>query len=261
MNLHQRLAPFRHCIAVSLLVLTPTLVGAGEAPPPANDLPPSETAPQELRIEQPPAGIKLAWPIYRPVKYLEIKPYGIHLLGTASVSDWMMRESYDLIFQMVSALRNAEDRAKFTGHQAFVITDADPALPGTAGQRNGGSKGRSLFNEALVCTEAVDTIRPDHAPEYRGWNTPVHEFGHAIEFMLGLQRRSDALFSKHARNYNPKVAREYFAWAVEAWFESSKATKSRDAMPDWQRDYLSTIFSAENKWKPDNSPRAGRDAK
>lgn len=214
---------------------------------------------KDLPIESPPPGLQPVWRIYRPVKYLKIEPYNIHVLGTATVSDWMMRESHLLITNMVAALTRAEDREKLAGHQAFLITDADPALPGTTGQRNGGGKGRSLFNEELVCREAVDTIRPTLAPAYRGWNTPVHEFGHSIEFALGLQARSDALFSKHVKNYNPKVAREYFAWAVEAWFESASHSKGRGAMPKWQYDYLATVFSAANTWKPDNTPRAGRD--
>jgi hypothetical protein len=37
---------------------------------------------------------------------------------------------------------------------------------------------------------------------------------------------------------------------------SSGNPKGREGMPDWQSSYLSTIFSADNKWTPDNTPRA-----
>ncbi|MCX6907372.1 MAG: hypothetical protein NTY01_04945 [Verrucomicrobia bacterium] len=206
-------------------------------------------------IQKPPETIRPAWVIYPPAKYLRIDPYNVHLLGSATVSDWMMRESYNLIYNMLGALKNPEDRAKFSGHKAHLITNADPPLPRTKSQRNGGGKGVSLFDEDIVCTEAGDTMYPDRKPVYRGWDTPVHEFGHSIEYALGLQSRSDTVFSEHVKNYDPKLAREYFAWSVGEWFESTRNAKGRKAMPDWQYDYLSTIFSAKNKWKPDNSPR------
>ena len=201
-------------------------------------------------IQTPPFGVQNKWPFYEPTKYLKIESFNIHILGTPSASDWMMRESYFLIRNMVAALKRPEDREKFSGHQAFLITDDDPALPGTREQRNTGGHGFSLFNEDLVCTKAVDTLYPNAKPVFRAWDTPVHEFGHAIEETLKLQSKSDAVFSQQVQNYNPKVAREYFAWAVQAWFASSGEAHGRNTMPDWQFKYLSTIFAVENKWTP-----------
>jgi len=197
-----------------------------------------------------PFGVQTMWRFYPAAKYEKIEAYTIHVLGTPSVSDWMMRESCCVISNMVAALKRAEDRGKFSGHQAFLITDADPALPGTRGHRNTGGHGFSLFNEVLVCAEAVDTLYPDCKPQFRAWDTPVHEFGHAIEETLGLQSNSDTVFSKHVEDYNPKIAREYFAWAVQSWFSSSSGGPDRNALPTWELEYLSSVFSAENKWKP-----------
>ena len=206
-----------------------------------------------LVIQAPPEGVHTTWMFYKPVKYLKIEEFNIHVLGTESVSDWMMRESHELIYKMVAALKRPEYRAAFSGHQAILITNADPDLTtvgSVPGHRNTGIRGASLFNEVLVCAEAVDTIRPDHKPEFREWNTPVHEFGHAIEHTLRLEGRSDEMFSRNSPNYNPKMKREYFAWAVENWFASTQHGATRKSMPDWQFDYLSTIFSVDNKWVP-----------
>jgi len=150
----------------------------------------------------------------------------------------MMKESYVLISNMVAALKHPEDQRRFRGHQAFIITDVDPDLTqigSIPGHRNTGGNGFSLFNEALVCTKAVDTIRPNNPPEYRGWNTPVHEFGHSIEITLGLQSRSNTLFKEKVKSYNSKNAREYFAWATQKWFGCDHVPgRGRAAMPDWE---------------------------
>jgi hypothetical protein len=211
------------------------------------------------RIGKPPAGAQTIWLFYKPTQYLYIDELKIHVFGTATVSEWMMRESYVLIKNMVSALKQPENRQKFAGHQAFLITDSDPDLTkigSVPGHRNTGGRGFSLFNEVLVCAKAVDTIRPNAKPEYRGWNTPVHEFGHSIEHTLKLEPRSNEVFTKNIPNYNSKVAREYFAWATEQWFASDRAgSQGRKTMPKWKYEYLATIFSDDNEWVPNNSPR------
>lgn len=168
----------------------------------------------------------------------------------------MMRESCELIRQVVACLKNPTDREKFSGHQAFLITNADPDLSlarGRKGQRGTGGKGFSVFNEALVCTTAVSTLYPDQPPQYRGWNVPVHELGHSVENTLDLKDRSDDVFKKNVPNYNPEKRREYFAWATEEWFGCAR--RGRGAMSKWKYEYLATIFSEENKWIPNCNPR------
>ena len=214
-----------------------------------------QTLATEPKIQTPPPGTHTRFTFYNPTQYLHIKKYNIHVMGTRPVSEWMMRESYELIQQLVDSLKNPEDRAKYSGHQAILVTDADPDLGGIPGHRNTGGRGFSLFNEALVCTTSSDTIRPDAKPIYRAWNTPVHEFGHSIEHTLQLEKRSDEIYSKNARNYNPKVAREYFAWGTQRWFACTENGRGRDTMPDWEFDYFSSIFSVENKWVPSREPR------
>ena len=202
------------------------------------------------QITAPPKGAQDRWPFYKTVKYLRIKEYNIHILGTASVSNQFMADSYHLIRNLVKAIKNPKHRKNFSGHRAYLITDRDPALPGGRGQRNTGGKGFSLFNQALVCKKAVDTMYPNARPQFRAWDTPVHEFGHAIEFTLKLQKKSDDVFSRLARNYNPKHAREYFPWAVQSWFASGGNGRKRSSMPRWELRYMAKVFSAKNKWVP-----------
>ena len=204
----------------------------------------------ELIIKKPPFGAQGRWQFYRPTKYLMVQPYRVHILGSASTSDWMMRETFVLMYNLISALKNPKDQQKFLEHQAFIITDSDPPINWKQ-QRNTGGRGYSLFNEVLVCAAAFDTLYPENERVTNAWDTPVHEFGHSIEQTLGLESRSDEIFSKHSKNYDPEKKREYFAWAVEQWFDSASPSRRRETMPEWMFEYLSTVFDVENKWKPD----------
>lgn len=225
--------------------------GLARAEGPSFDVLCGEGQRESLRIKSPPFGVQTLWLYYRPDKYVQVERYDLHVFGTPSSSDWMVKESCDLVVHMISAIKRPEDRAKFSGHQLFCITDEDPDLIGSReGHRNTGMKGGSLFNEVLVCAMAVDSIRPGAAPVYRAWDTPVHEFGHAIEHTLGLESRSDEIYSKNVKNYNPKVAREYFAWATQRWFNSSGGGRGREGFARWEYDYLASIFSADNCWVP-----------
>lgn len=210
-------------------------------------------------ITKPPEGVQTMWPFYKPTKYIHIEKFDIHVLGTETVSDWMMEESSVLIYNMVAGLKNREDQRAFRGHQAFIITDHDPDLSkvgASPGHRNTGGKGFSLFNEAIVCTKAVDTIRPNGAPVYRAWDTPVHEFAHAIEHTLELESKSDQCFKTHVSQYNPKVAREYFSWATQLWYSSDRVPSlGRQSMPEWQYEFLAEIFNESQVWLPSQAPR------
>lgn len=204
-----------------------------------------------VEIKVPPFGIHNHWPIYNFTQYLYTEQYNFHTLGTPGVSEWMMRESQILTQKMIDALLHSKDRRKFSGHRNYLVTDYDPSIPGaTKGHRNTGTRGFSMFNETLACATAVDTLYPEGLPERRAWNTPVHEFGHAIEFTLGLEERSDQVYKKHIPNYNPKVAREYFAWSVQRWFDSMHPLRTRENMQEWEYNYLASVFDAENRWKP-----------
>jgi len=222
----------------------------------------SSASAEQLSADEPPPitppafGIHERWPVYNMTQHMHAPRFDIHLVATPGVSEWMIRETAKLLDQMVAALKHEAQREAFAGHRAYLITDDDPSIPGAmAGHRNTGGDGYSVFNEALVCTTAVDTIRPDHAPEYRAWDTPVHEFGHAIEHTLKLEAKSDAVYSKHVKGYNPKVKREYFAWSVQRWFDCLHPQRTRANMPKWEYDYLASVFDSENTWAPSKEPR------
>lgn len=210
-------------------------------------------------IKNPPRKVQTMWKIYKPTKYIHIEEFDIHVLGTSTVSDWMMKESSVLIYHMVRALKSRSDQRRFRGHQAFIITDDDPDLThdgGDEGHRNTGGKGFSLFNEALVCAKAVDTLYPDEEPAYRAWDVPVHEFGHAIEETLDLEKDCRRVFKKYLPNFDRDVASEYFAWATQVWFASDNVPSSgRKSMPTWQYKFLSNIFDENQKWFPSQDPR------
>ena len=205
-------------------------------------------------ITSPPTGLNKRYSTtYSYTKYLWLSQYNIHILGTANVSDWFMRESYGMLNNVMGAMR-PEKRAAFSGHQALLITDLDPDLTflgggGPVGQRNTGSLGWSLFNEALVCTSYTDILYPNSAAVFRGWETPIHEFGHTIELTLNLTGRTLALMKA---NFAPTVApypAETYAWAVEQWFQDTPV-KYRSNLEVWKKNYLAEVFNTSNTWTP-----------
>ena len=208
-------------------------------------------------ITSPPVALqKKYFSTYGYTKYVWIPQYNIHILGTATVSDWFMRESYWMINNVMGAML-ASNRAKFSGFQALLVTDLDPDLSfqgGSVGSRNTGSNGWSCFSENLVCTTAVDTYNPSAGAIYRGWETPVHEFGHAIEQTLGLL---DTTRARHVANNVSTVGNdlwESFAWGVEDWF-AVRPTAYRSNLPLWKRNYLAEVFDIYNVWGPSFAQR------
>ena len=213
-----------------------------------------------LVITSPPVGAQTQWSsVYPAAKYLKIEKYNIHILGSATVSDWFMRESYALINNMVGAMKNPAQQAKFSGHQAFLITNQDPDLTflGASvpvGQRNSGNKGWSVFNEDLVGVTAADAMYPGTTPVFRGWETPVHEFGHAVELTLDLSARTAAVRQANLGTNVGANPGERYAWAVENWF-ATKPGWFRAALPTWERDYLAEVFNINNTWSPTYTQR------
>ena len=209
-------------------------------------------------ISQPPADFELErWgDLYDVDKYLTIEHLGIEVVATATVDDELMRESCRLIEGMVTAIDDPAERALFVGHQATLITDADPDIStqgGVAGQRNTGGAGFSLFNTDLVCATHADTIN-SNPPTYRAWNTPVHEFGHAIELTLDLRDDSNDVYSANQSGYSAQYAGEYFAWSAQAWFNNTSHGGERSDMEDWAYDYFATVFDVDNTWSPECPP-------
>lgn len=211
-----------------------------------------------LVITAPPPNVQTKWSdVYVSTKYLKIERYNVHILGSPTVSDWFMRESQDVIGKIIDAMIKPEDRLKFWGFQALLITNADPDLVGRGGvpgHRNSGGNGWSLFCEDIVCVTAADTIRPNDRPEYRGWETPLHEFGHAVELTLGLRETTRAIRLANNASLDGAYYWETYAWAVATWF-SENPIGARAGFDRWEYDYLATVFDPTNPWAPSNEPR------
>ncbi|MFK7996993.1 MAG: discoidin domain-containing protein [Granulosicoccus sp.] len=174
----------------------------------------------------------------------------IHIYGTGNVHSWMMQQTEEMARGIVSSIRQENQRAKFDNHHIFVITDDDPDVPFATipGHKNTGNSRYTVVNQTLICASAVDTIRPNHDPVWRGWDTPIHEFGHSIEFALDLLSASDLVFAAKT------LQREYFPWRVGSWFNAdlrySGVQPSREAMFPTESLYLSTVFDSQDPWQP-----------
>ena len=214
-----------------------------------------------LVITSPPVGSQtsILAPKYPAAKYLKIEKYNIHILGSSTVSDWFMLETYDVLNNIVGAMKNPTDRAKFSGFQAVLITDLDPDLKTTgisslAGHRNSGGNGWSLFNESMVRVSAVDSLYPSAPAVYRGWETPIHEFGHAVEATLNLFERTKAYHAAYLQPTSGVELQESYAWGLQTWFPTASGG-SRSNLAPWKYLYLAETFDANNTWKPTFGPR------
>lgn len=215
----------------------------------------TEASATDADITTPPAGAQTyLTDTYSPTKYLAVDAAGVHLhvLGSSSVSNWMMVQTHSMAKNIVESIASAHQRAKFEGHQFLVITDSDPVIPNArAGQRNTGAVGYTVVNEVLVCATAVDTIRPDDAAVYRAWDTPIHEFGHSIERTLGIKPVTMSLESKANPNYDSNVSDEYFAWATQKWFNADLQGRCGfDAIDSFENGYLYSVYKTSQIWKP-----------
>ena len=204
-------------------------------------------------ITSPPTGLNKRYSTtYSYTKYLWLSQYNIHILGTAKVSDWFMRETYGMLNNVMGAMR-PEKRLAFLGHQALLITNLDPDLTfmqGAVGQRNTGGIGFSIFNEALVCTTARDTYYlASPTASFRGWETPIHEFGHSIELTLNLQARTKTLYDTNLGSGSDAVAAERYAWGVEKWFQVTP-DRIRGNFTTWEMTYFAEVFNTSNTWTP-----------
>lgn len=190
--------------------------------------------------------------LYTLEKYLHVPEYDIHIFGARNVHDWTVRGAATMAFEMVRNILAAEDRAAFQNHHVFVITHDDPDVPfGREGHKNTGNAAYTVITQDLICATATGTLRPDNPPAWRAWDTPVHEFGHAIELALGLRQASVEAFSQ-LNNYREAVRSEYFAWTSQAWFDSEirRPDGFRANLGDIQRAYFATIFDQESVWRP-----------
>ena len=209
-----------------------------------------------LVITSPPVGSQtsILAPKYPAAKYLLIEKYNIHILGSPTVSDWFMRETYDVLNNIVGAMKYPADRAKFWGFQAVLITDLDPDLKTTgisslAGHRNSGGNGWSMFNESIVRVSAVDALYPSLPAVYRGWETPIHEFGHAVEATLNLFDRTKAYHAAYGYPTSGVELQESYAWALQTWFPTA-FQGTRNDLSIGMFNYLSEVFDVNNTWKP-----------
>ena len=186
---------------------------------------------------------------YTPMK-IKVSDYNIHVFGTDNVSNWMMVHTHEMARNIVGSMLSTVDQQKFSDHHIFVITDNDPSIGTTSGQRNTGSAKYTVMNQVLVCATAVDTIRPNDATVYRAWDTPIHEFGHSIHEALDILDTFIALEASNNTNYDENLKNEYFAWAIENWFDANlDGSCGSSTMQGFESGYLATKFTTNNIWK------------
>lgn len=185
-------------------------------------------------------------------KYFYMPTYKIHFFGTAEVGNDAIMATCALVKNMVASFESSADRSKMAGHKVHLATYKSPALPGTSPpQRNGGNHDGTLLSVEFICRkDPVDPLYSGGDRRYRGWDTPVHEIGHSIEFRLGREAQSNQVFSKEP-GYQKDYAREYFAWATQSWFSADVHNNStRSTMSPAQKSYMSTIFKPGATWVP-----------
>lgn len=181
--------------------------------------------------------------------------HGMPIFGTASISDDTMQLVYKQVDLMLSALQ-APHRDKFTDVKMIVmsqydkptqlqfLTSFDPSwLQAMEKNYRGGLTNGTvvLVTEEMVCRKGVAwrvSSNPEWGKEtdtiYREFDQVVHEFGHAIDFVLKLEARYTAVLNAMSYpphpHYGPSRAWkwpvvEYWAASVQNWFNQDFSYK------------------------------------
>jgi hypothetical protein len=170
---------------------------------------------------------KPMWDNFTFTKYLYEPTYKLNIFGTKGVDGSFMKRSCLVLSNIMKAMQPSL-RSKMEGYRAHFKVESDGGTGGSA------APGTILKIEYMCGPKAVG----------KDWETLPHEFGHSIELTLGLEAKSDKIFSAHSP-YENKYAREYFAWASQRWFSDGRAN-----MTAWEKDYTSTIYMASNSYVP-----------
>jgi hypothetical protein len=155
---------------------------------------------------------------------------GLNIVGTASTSDISMNIIYKQIDNMISAIINPADRAKFSGFNVIVMSKYDDqtkmplmSMISTSylqTNRTFSSPVVSLIEENL-CQVGVSDNPTDKL--YRGMDTPVHEFGHMIAGVLNLYASYNSVIAVNNLNPDPTWPNnEYWAVAVQDWYSQDR---------------------------------------
>lgn len=203
-------------------------------------------------------------------KYLTTN--GVHILGTASVSDKSMRLVYKQIDWMIRSFKNPSNRRKFLGEKIIVMSEYDKPtqmlflykknnpkndawLKQVEDNLRGFSGNVTLVSEEMICRTGVAARITNNDVDYRGLDQVTHEFAHTIDRVLNLTPVYERVILEHKLN-DPKRFKnqEYFAYQVQDWYDqeytaypaNQKRTKTREDLKrtnPYFFEYLSTIFT------------------
>lgn len=201
------------------------------------------------------SGLTAVNDLYDPVKYLYVEEFDMHILATEGVTDWTVLGAREMAVNMVRSIQAQSDRDKFKNHHFFVITEEDPDVPGAirTGHKNTGNAQYTVFTQDNICSIHAGSFNPTATPVWRAWNTPVHEFGHAIELALGKRNTTISTYEANTTWAVNSNGAEFFAWGMQAWFNaniSKEGDDYRESLPAYQQEYYGSIFDISDVWTP-----------
>jgi hypothetical protein len=164
---------------------------------------------------------------------------------------------------MIASIKTPDNATKLDGFEFFIVKKS----------YNGGG---TTLNWSVVDTHVICNIATDG--NYRSWDTPIHEFGHGINFRMGTFNEASAVCKKYA----PFNTAECFAWSSEFWFNTItsqylkksipkqellnyrtelsntgvkyvsyfKSSQYESFMQGFINDYYKKYFDAGNTWQP-----------
>lgn len=195
------------------------------------------------------SGSKLtAFQLYQPNTYHHNSKFNLHFFATKGSTANKFDATVEVFTQVIERVK-PEYQSLFSGHHIFMITFADPDVPGAAlqGHKNTGNVGFVIITEELICADRVfDTLYPDNELTDTVWRTPLHELGHSIELTLGIRQKTGELLDlNHPNEPSDTEYSEKFAWLTESWFNQGLYT-DRINMLDWEKTYFGEVFLQQN---------------
>jgi hypothetical protein len=220
-----RRTPLRFAFALAIAALSSAAASGGEASP-------ITTPPKELKLD----------PFY--TKYLSAQ--GLPIVGSAKVSDFAMREAAYLVDQMLAhrpEIRDAMIKNKIRV-AVMAYSERTTDIPEHRDMKpkaywNMRARGLGASRQTPVVSCAEENLLNYRGDPYSTENILIHEFGHGIHG-VGLAE-VDPTFGARLRKtykdakdkglwkgtYAGSNAGEYWAEAVQSWFDTNRQNDSQ----------------------------------
>lgn len=147
-------------------------------------------------------------------------PISVYVYGENGVNSWFLDNTAKVITNMIGSMKSGFNASKLNNYEFFLVNKIVDACC-------------TSYNSIIVDTPIIcSTIQGT----YRSWDTPIHEFGHAINMRSGTEQEQINACQNYGNVAPPKQGEydyrmECVAWASEFWFNTIQSAYFKKSIP------------------------------